>query len=779
TGAISQVISVEPSATYILSGATKIVSGTRGDLAVQTWPDKQWLKTIVINTTEWTEKSTTFTVPEGVDQVNVYVYLPGGNSALADNIQLIKRVPATGIQCASSEIVLEVEETSQIVVNFSPQDANNQAVSYASLDNSVATVGANGTVKGIALGTAGIVVVAEDGEFSDTCQVIVTLPNVITNSGFETGDISGYGNWNAIAVQSEDVYAGNYSALVAGPASVGQQFYNLKPNTTYEFSAYAKVTEEGMKSFVGVKDYGGPDFGAEVTSTEFERKAVTFSTDEAGTAQVYLFSPAGSNAIGDDFRLVPLTVSVTSVEVNPADFYLHKGDTATAAATVLPTNATVQDVVLHSVDSTIASVDDNGLITALQRGTTQIVATSVSDAAITDTSTVAVWYQSPYAALSVPGIIELEDYDEGGESIAYHDATPNNVGGAYRQDDVDIEPTSDQSGSYNLTDISVGEWAEYEIHVTDGDNYYFFLRALAATESMVQLEFESLGISEVVTISASGSWQTASLYSALELPQGNHILRITSLSDDLKLNFLEVAPASAECVAAPAWQADKVYAQAGIEVMFEGKRYESQFYTKGDTPSESDAWQMIAFCSAPPLDCYNTLPWVATTTYPETGTQVVHKRYIYTSQWHASPGQEPGVDDVWKLEGTCTASSLETPPTSCPDVAPWVAFAEYSEAGIEVTHNGVLYTNQWHASAGQEPGVADVWRPIAPCTPIYEMPACPEVASWNEQQVYATVGTEVLYQNSIFTNQYYASAGQTPGVASVWEYQYTCSANNN
>ena len=46
---------------------------------------------------------------------------------------------------------------------------------------------------------------------------------------------------------------------------------------------------------------------------------------------------------------------------------------------------------------------------------------------------------APYKPLSVPGRIQAEDYNLGGEGVAYHDTTPGNTGGAYRQDDVDIE----------------------------------------------------------------------------------------------------------------------------------------------------------------------------------------------------------------------------------------------------------------------------------------------------------------------------------------------------
>ena len=38
----------------------------------------------------------------------------------------------------------------------------------------------------------------------------------------------------------------------------------------------------------------------------------------------------------------------------------------------------------------------------------------------------------------VPGRIEAEDYDTGGQGIAYNDTTAGNSGGQYRTDDVDI-----------------------------------------------------------------------------------------------------------------------------------------------------------------------------------------------------------------------------------------------------------------------------------------------------------------------------------------------------
>ena len=52
--------------------------------------------------------------------------------------------------------------------------------------------------------------------------------------------------------------------------------------------------------------------------------------------------------------------------------------------------------------------------------------------------------------IALPNRIEAENYDRGGEGLAYHDTTTGNSSGAYRNDDVDIRATSDSSGGYNI-----------------------------------------------------------------------------------------------------------------------------------------------------------------------------------------------------------------------------------------------------------------------------------------------------------------------------------------
>ena len=62
----------------------------------------------------------------------------------------------------------------------------------------------------------------------------------------------------------------------------------------------------------------------------------------------------------------------------------------------------------------------------------------------------------------VPGPIEAEAFDPGGEGVGYHDTTPGNSGGVCRTaEDVDIAALP--GGGYAVVEIEDGEWLDYTI----------------------------------------------------------------------------------------------------------------------------------------------------------------------------------------------------------------------------------------------------------------------------------------------------------------------------
>jgi hypothetical protein len=77
--------------------------------------------------------------------------------------------------------------------------------------------------------------------------------------------------------------------------------------------------------------------------------------------------------------------------------------------------------------------------------------------------------ESPYTGTrpNIPGTIEAENYDLGGEGIAYHDADTINTLGAYRTDGVDVKTCTDTTGcGFAVGTIAGGEWLNYMVNVT-------------------------------------------------------------------------------------------------------------------------------------------------------------------------------------------------------------------------------------------------------------------------------------------------------------------------
>ncbi|HEY8184512.1 MAG TPA: hypothetical protein VIF64_00500, partial [Pyrinomonadaceae bacterium] len=75
---------------------------------------------------------------------------------------------------------------------------------------------------------------------------------------------------------------------------------------------------------------------------------------------------------------------------------------------------------------------------------------------------------TPYsgAPAAIPGTIQAEDFDNGGEGVAYHDTSPANYGYAYRSTDVDLAASDDpQGGGYYIGWTYAGEWQKYTVNV--------------------------------------------------------------------------------------------------------------------------------------------------------------------------------------------------------------------------------------------------------------------------------------------------------------------------
>ena len=157
--------------------------------------------------------------------------------------------------------------------------------------------------------------------------------------------------------------------------------------------------------------------------------------------------------------------------------------------------------------------------------------------------------EGPYGGTpaAVPGTVQAENYDTGGEGVAYHVTSTNGSGNAYRSDGVDLETTSDTGGGYDLGWTSGGQWFRYTVNVAAAGPYAVTFRVAAPSSVTGALHLSNasgVNLSGAVTIPQTGNWQTwATATAIVTLPAGQQVLTLNEDTGGWNLNYLTLAAA--------------------------------------------------------------------------------------------------------------------------------------------------------------------------------------------------------------------------------------------
>ena len=156
---------------------------------------------------------------------------------------------------------------------------------------------------------------------------------------------------------------------------------------------------------------------------------------------------------------------------------------------------------------------------------------------------------TPFKTLLVPGIIEAEDFDKGGEGVAWHD-TNNNTYSGYRENmGVKFDNWNDPGKPTNVAGISDGEWLRYTIKVTQAGVYD--INCYVATPNnggsfRLYFPFESgmpdTGEINVPNTGAWNSWQQLTLKD-IWLPIGEYCMEIAIQTGNFNLDKFVFKPA--------------------------------------------------------------------------------------------------------------------------------------------------------------------------------------------------------------------------------------------
>ncbi len=162
-------------------------------------------------------------------------------------------------------------------------------------------------------------------------------------------------------------------------------------------------------------------------------------------------------------------------------------------------------------------------------GWSEVVTTPLGQAAYT-------YAHEPHAA---PGIIEAEDFDVGGEGIAYHDVDPGNNGYAFgipcrTNENVDVGLVGQGGCSVGWT--AQGEWLEYTVDFAgDGEDgltpvaYDVTISvALPDDGAIMNILIDGVDYAGDFIIPNTGDWGTfrAVTIEGVEIPPGVHVVRV-------------------------------------------------------------------------------------------------------------------------------------------------------------------------------------------------------------------------------------------------------------
>ncbi len=174
------------------------------------------------------------------------------------------------------------------------------------------------------------------------------------------------------------------------------------------------------------------------------------------------------------------------------------------------------------------------------------------------------------AALGSTLHIEAENFDMGGQGVAYNDDASNNASGKYRTTEgVDIQATTDTGGGYNIGWTNPGEWLEYTTYINDAGYYNLSVRVASpvATNS-IRISFGGVDATGQWDFTGTGGTQTwKTITTTVSLPPGRQVMHLDEITGGFNLNWIELTPVSAGLVANGTYRLINLNSGKGMDVV--------------------------------------------------------------------------------------------------------------------------------------------------------------------------------------------------------------------
>jgi uncharacterized protein YjdB len=244
-------------------------------------------------------------------------------------INVTPPVAVTGVSLSPIALTLDVGGTQTLSASVVPANAANKNVTWTSSHPSIASV-TNGVVKGVAEGTATVTVTTIDGGYGGTCTVTVS-PVFVTGVSLNK--------------TSTSLLVGGTETLIATvtPSNATKKAVTWTSSNTY----VATVSATGVVSGVSV-----------------------------GSADITVATEDGNKTANCTVNVNAAPIAVTGVSLNKLSTSITLGNFETLYPTIMPSNATNQNITWSSSNTGIVTVT-NGVVIGVAVGNAVITVTTV------------------------------------------------------------------------------------------------------------------------------------------------------------------------------------------------------------------------------------------------------------------------------------------------------------------------------------------------------------------------------------------------------------------
>ena len=316
-------------------------------------------------------------------------------------------VKADKITLDKGELVLwATNQTESIKATVTPENAEDKDVVWESLDNSIVTVDQKGNVTAVTDGTTFVKCsLKSNPKVFASCEVTVQVPE-----------------------------PSKPATIKATSITVEPKVLNLNTNDYFVDYLEYKILPENSDETDVVWESDNPK-----VAMVSEDGQVTANGVGTTTVRCYIEANPSLSAtciVNVKGSTEPEVVKVSGISLNPdIDLKIEEGSSYTIKATVAPSNATNSSVKWVSSSPNVATVDDNGNVTAIKAGSTTITCTAVDGSGVSASCPVTVKAKSttnpseqgktdPAYTFKVSTVLTYGTKFEGGDLIDF-DITTN------------------------------------------------------------------------------------------------------------------------------------------------------------------------------------------------------------------------------------------------------------------------------------------------------------------------------------------------------------------